>query len=217
MKNNKRFLGLFILLSIIYIVGLLLDNDTIKFISKPLIMLSLLLYYSKSVKKKSKLFIGAVLFSFLGDVLLLYNVELFFMLGLVSFLIAHILFISMVIGMLKKSSVTQKITAIVPFLGTYIGLLFLLKDSLGEMLIPVVIYGLVISVFGMVSLLNHLVVKSKASQYLIYGAIFFVVSDSLLAINKFYEPQEYYPVIVIITYIIAQYLICNSVIENSKE
>ncbi|MFK5878620.1 MAG: lysoplasmalogenase [Flavobacteriaceae bacterium] len=217
MKNNKRFLGLFVLVSIMYIVGLLLDNEILKFVFKPLIMLSLLLYYIKSVQRKSKLFIGAVLFSFLGDVLLLYDSELFFMLGLVAFLIAHILFISMVVGMLKESSAKQKISAMIPFLVTYFGLLYLLKDSLGELLIPVVIYGLVISVFGVVSLLNHLVAKSNPSQYLIYGAIFFVVSDSLLAINKFYESQEYYPVIVIITYIFAQYLICKSVIENSKE
>ena len=217
MKNNKRFLGLFILVSIMYIVGLLMDNEILKFVFKPLIMLSLLLYYIKSVQRKSKLFIGAVLFSFLGDVLLLYDTELFFMLGLVAFLIAHILFISMVVSMLKKSSVTQKVTAVIPFLATYFGLLYLLKDSLGELLIPVVIYGLVISIFGVISLLNHLVSKSKASQYLIFGAIFFVVSDSLLAINKFYESQEYYPVIVIVTYMVAQYLICISVIENSKK
>ena len=217
MKNNKRFLVIFILVSFLYVIGILLDNDFIKFISKPLIMLSLLLYYIKSVQRKSKLFIGAVLFSFLGDILLLFDSELFFMLGLVSFLIAHILFISMVVGMLNKSSIQQKIFATMPFMFTYVGLLVLLKESLGEMLIPVVIYGLVISVFGVVSLLNHLILKSKASQYLIFGAAFFVVSDSLLAINRFYEAQEYYPVIVIITYIIAQYLICKSVIENSKE
>ena len=217
MKNNKRFLVFFILVSFLYVIGILLDNDFIKFISKPLIMLSLLLYYIKSVQRKSKLFIGAVLFSFLGDILLLFDSELFFMLGLVSFLIAHILFISMVVGMFNKSSIKQKIFATMPFMFTYVGLLVLLKESLGEMLIPVVIYGLVISVFGVVSLLNHLILKSKASQYLIFGAAFFVVSDSLLAINRFYEAQEYYPVIVIITYIIAQYLICKSVIENSKE
>ena len=217
MKNNKRFLVIFILVSFLYVIGILLDNDFIKFISKPLIMLSLLLYYIKSVQRKSKLFIGAVLFSFLGDILLLFDSELFFMLGLVSFLIAHILFISMVVGMLNKSSIQQKIFATMPFMFTYVGLLVLLKESLGEMLIPVVIYGLVISVFGVVSLLNHLILKSKASQYLIFGAAFFVVSDSLLAINRFYEAQEYYPVIVIITYIIAQYLICKSVIENRKE
>lgn len=217
MKNNKRFLGLFVLVSIMYVIGLLLGNETLKFIFKPLIMLTLLLYYIKSVKRKSKLFIGAVLFSFLGDILLLYDTELLFMLGLVSFLIAHIFFISMTVGMLKSSTLKQKTIAAIPFLATYFGLLFLLKDSLGELLIPVVVYGFVISVFGFVSLLNHLISKSSASQYLLFGAVFFVISDSLLAINKFYEPQDYYPVIVIITYIIAQYLICKSVIINSKE
>jgi len=123
----------------------------------------------------------------------------------------------MVVKQLKKSAINKKIIASVPFVISFSALLSLLKDSLGEMLIPVVVYGMVISVFGAVALLNNLIFKSKSSLYLFSGAVFFVVSDSLLALNKFYQPQEYYPVIVIITYMVAQYLICKSVIENSEK
>jgi len=217
MKNKKLYLGLFIIVSIMYVVGIILENDILKFIFKPLIMISLLVYYLSSVNKNSYLYIGAVIFSFLGDVFLLFDAEIFFMLGLVAFLIAHLFFIKMVLKLLKKSSVNKKIIASVPFVISFSALLFLLKDSLGEMVIPVVIYGMVISVFGAIALLNNLISKSKSSLYLFSGAVFFVISDSLLAINKFYQPQEYYPVIVIITYMVAQYLICKSVIENSDK
>ena len=217
MKNNKLYLGVFIAVSILYVIGIVLNNEILKFVFKPLIMISLLAYYLSLVNKKHSLYIGAVIFSFLGDVFLLFDGELNFMFGLVSFLIAHLFFIWMVVKQLKKSAINKKIIASVPFVISFSALLSLLKDSLGEMLIPVVVYGMVISVFGAVALLNNLIFKSKSSLYLFSGAVSFVVSDSLLALNKFYQPQEYYPVIVIITYMVAQYLICKSVIENSEK
>ena len=174
-------------------------------------------YYVEVVSVKNKLFLWALFFSFLGDVFLLSEAELYFMLGLGAFLMSHTLFISMVIKEMKISSAKQKIIAAVPFVLTFTSLLLLLKNSLGGLLLPVVVYGFVISVFGAVSLLSYLAFKSKASFLLFLGAVFFVVSDSVLAINKFYDAKSYYPVIVIITYIVAQYLICRAVILSSNK
>jgi len=210
-------LSLFILVSALYVVGVLTDNSVMRFVLKPLLILSLALYYVAVVNVNNKLFLGALFFSFLGDVFLLFEAELYFMLGLGSFLIAHILFIAMVVKRIRVSSVMQKIAAIIPFVITFASLLFLLKDKLGDLLLPVIVYGFVISVFGTVSLLNYLSFKSKASLLLLLGAVFFVMSDSVLAINKFCDAKNYYPTIVIITYIIAQYLICRSVILNNKK
>ncbi len=214
MKQSKRILVLFFIVSAVYVVGILSDNNSLKFLFKPLIMISLILYYLSAVKRRNKLFIGAMFFSFLGDIMLLYDSELFFMLGLVSFLVAHVLFITMVVKMLKTSTIKLKLVATLPFIISYASLLYILKDSLGSLLIPVIIYGLVISVFGMVSLLNYLTVKNSINSYLFIGAFLFVTSDSLLAINKFYDAQKYYPALVIVTYILAQYFICKFMITR---
>jgi uncharacterized membrane protein YhhN len=49
---------------------------------------------------------------------------------------------------------------------------------------------------------------SKTSFNLVFlGAIFFLISDSLLALNKYYEPMVSSGITVILTYGIAQYLI----------
>ncbi len=175
-----------------------------------------MLYYLKSTDKRSTLYIGAVLFSLLGDILLISNAELNFMLGLVSFLIAHILYIVMVIKRAEASSFKNKARSVVPFLILGFGLLYFLKDSLGEMLIPVTIYAFVISMFGTVSLLNYLNNNSKKALILLFGSLFFILSDSVLAINKFYESNAVYPVIVMITYITAQYLICSYKLKEGK-
>jgi len=70
MKNNKLYLGVFIAVSILYVIGIVLNNEILKFVFKPLIMISLLAYYLSLVNKKHSLYIGAVIFSFLGDVFL---------------------------------------------------------------------------------------------------------------------------------------------------
>jgi len=217
MKKNKLILGLFVLVSALDIIGIITDNQLMRFIFKPLIMLLLMMYYSFLVEPENKLYLAAIFFAFLGDVFLLFDSQLYFMLGLGAFLIGHILYIKIVAGLLKKSSINQKIMAIIPFAIIFVGLLYLLKDNLGELLIPVIIYAFVITTFGAISLLNYIIYKSKSNLILLGGALFFILSDSTLAINKFYQQESYFPVFIMTTYILAQYLICKFMIKSTKE
>ncbi|MHB1147107.1 MAG: lysoplasmalogenase, partial [Lutibacter sp.] len=158
-----------------------------------------------------------LIFSFFGDVFLMYPGQIPFKIGLVSFLIAHILFIKIVMHRIEKVLFFSILTAIIPF-GIFLALLiFTIKDALGELLVPVIIYGFTISMFGVVSLINYLETKSNKSLWMFIGAIVFMISDSLLAINKFYLPKEIYGVLIMGTYIIAQYLIYRSMISEIEK
>jgi len=84
-------------------------------------------------------------------------------------------------------------------------------------LIPVIIYGFTISMFGVVSLINYVETKSAKSIWMLIGAIVFMISDTLLAINKFYLPKEVFGVLIMGTYIIAQYLIYRSMVLDTKK
>jgi len=48
----------------------------------------------------------------------------------------------------------------------------------------------------------------------IIGALIFMLSDTMLAINKFLEPIAYANVLIMITYIVAQYLIVSGLIKH---
>ena len=47
-------------------------------------------------------------------------------------------------------------------------------------------------------------------------SIIFIFSDSLIALNKFYESNDLYGVSIMITYILAQFLICKAMIVKSN-
>ncbi|MDD7913111.1 lysoplasmalogenase [Polaribacter ponticola] len=202
----------FLVIASLHIVGILF-NLKLAFISKPFIITSLVVVYLLSVKKANFWFVSALFFSFWGDVLLLFK-EQFFVFGLASFLLAHVLYIKITIAFFKKISLQKIAIACLPFAVFLFLFLNLIKENLGEFKIPVIVYGVVISVFGVVSLLNYMHQKRTANTWLLLGTILFILSDSLIAINKFYSPKEYYQLCIMLTYIVAQYLICKAMIAK---
>lgn len=216
--GKLKFAGLLLLLfATLDIAGIVFKIPILVLVSKPFIILSLLYLYSISEIKLNKWYVFALVFSFFGDILLLFSGELFFMGGLVSFLMAHFLFIKIVISRIKEVNFLKALFSAIPFLAVFGFLIFTLKDSLHEMLAPVIIYGLTISTFGAVSFLDFLNSKSKKSFLMLFGAVIFMISDSLLAINKFYNPAHILEAFVMITYVLAQYLIFRSMILDTEK
>jgi len=217
MNKIKITLFLFVLASILDIIGIIFSIQILVYIFKPLIILSLLFLYVFSLPKRLKWYVMALELCFFGDVFLMFSGELFFIAGLASFLIAHVLFIKIVISRIKEFNFLKVLSSAIPFLAVFSLLIFILKESLHEMLWPVIIYGLTIATFGIVSLISYLETKSNKSIWMLIGASLFMVSDSLLAINKFYNPAHVLEVIVMATYVLAQYFIFRSMILETEK
>ncbi|TYP99384.1 putative membrane protein YhhN [Tenacibaculum adriaticum] len=217
-KQTKILIAsiLFLIVSAIEVYAVAVNSQPLEMIFKPLLMTVLAVVYLFSVKKPSFWFLSALFFSFWGDVFLLFKDD-FFVFGLASFLFAHILYIKITTNFLKKESFAKVAVASAPFVVYLLALLLLINDNLGDMLIPVTVYGITISSFGAVTLLNYISHKSTANLWLFLGAVIFITSDSLIAINRFYEPKEIYGVIIMVTYIAAQYLICKAMVAKSEK
>ena len=216
MDKIKLTFSLFLLASVMDLIGVILKIPLLIYIFKPLIIIALLFLYVFSLTKRLKWYVIALEFSFFGDVLLMFSGKLFFMAGLISFLMAHILFIKIVINRIQKISILKGVIASIPFFLIFVGLIYFLKNSLNELWIPVIIYGITISTFGAVSLLDFLQSKTLKSVWMLAGAIIFILSDSLLAIHKFYSPNSVFEVLIMVAYIVAQYLIFKSMVISSK-
>src|SRR6267378_4043550 len=93
--SNRFFLFAFFLIAAVEILIQILGLQEFNVFIKPLIVPSLAAFYFKNTNSKNKLFVLALFFCWSGDVFLLFDHlnELFFMGGLGSFLIAHVLFI----------------------------------------------------------------------------------------------------------------------------
>jgi uncharacterized membrane protein YhhN len=207
----------FILFCVVDFFGIYLEKKMIINFAKPMLMITLSWYYYSNTKKINIHFTLGLFFSFLGDVLLLGTGETYFVFGLLFFLIAHIFYIIMVIKMIRNTKPKEFIIACIPFLLLFIVLINVLYAGLGSMKIPVIVYAMTISFFGIVSLILYLQTKTKTSLLLVVGVLIFITSDTILALNLFYKKQSFYPLLIMLTYVLAQYLICRFVLKLNQQ
>ncbi|MGG8495102.1 lysoplasmalogenase [Tenacibaculum sp. TC6] len=205
---------LFLLVAAADVYAVISQTKIIEMIFKPLLMTTLVLVYLAAVKKPNFWFVSGLFFSFWGDVFLL-DKESFFVFGLASFLLAHIIYIKITIGFLEKDLTIKMVSSALPFVFLFAGVLYLIYENLGDMLVPVIVYGVTIATFGATALLNFRQEKSTPNLWLLLGAILFIASDSLIALNNFYTPKHFFDIAIIILYIISQYFICKAMIAKS--
>lgn len=220
MRNTNTFLILFFVVSVAQLLSVSMGWTDVIAVSKTLIVLSLIGYYMGSVRKRNGHFLRALFFCWAGDVLLLKqaDAEIFFMLGLAAFLLGHLLYILAYRelrwkdGGLKRA---QKLRVSFPVALVGTSLILLLLPYLGSLLIPVIGYAFVL--MGMVMAAFFRYGRSSPDSFWLVaaGAILFMISDSALAINKFYMPFAYSGPLIMLTYISAQYLMVEGIIRHT--
>jgi len=162
--------------------------------------------FASSLKKW---IILALIFSWTGDVLLMFEFMNgnFFIFGLVTFLIAHIFYILFYENVIRREGLRKNYWWFLPVIIYYFALIYILSPNLGDMKLPVRIYGIVISYMLIQALQTGRIKDLGAATLMIAGAILFITSDSILAINKFYESFEFAEISIMLTYGLAQLLI----------
>jgi uncharacterized membrane protein YhhN len=218
----KRFsFFVFVLASSLEIASFIFDWNEIHLIAKPLIVLGLIGHYYFQSTNRSFVFILALLFCWAGDVLLLFQGEMFFIAGLISFLIGHVLYILcyrqfQFADKTKELLGPQKVRFSLPIVLYGTGLVVILFPVLGDLKIPVMIYALVLTLMVLNALLRYGKTSMRSFLFIFLGAILFMASDSMLAINRFLQPFAEAGVLVMITYCAAQFLIVEGMLAHEK-
>lgn len=147
-----------------------------------------------------------LLFSLAGDVFLINHER--FIHGLASFLIAHLFYIAAFILFVPSGWLFLSALPVLLCLGL---MLVILWSSLGKMKLPVVIYMIVLALMSWQSLHRWLAIGDAKTALAAFGALFFMASDSILAINKFKYNFRSAQLLLLTTYFIAQWLIALSI------
>ena len=218
MSYSRKLLRIFILLSLVYLGCILFDFATGVFYLKPLLLLPLIAAVFISTNFKNKIILlGALVFSWIGDTLLLFVFKdaIYFILGLVAFLTAHIFYIILFSKELKqaKGKLKLKKTGVIVIAIYLSALLLVLIPHLGGLTVPVIIYAIVISTMLYMAYLLSFYWPKPASIYLLTGAASFILSDSILAFNKFYQPIPISGLLIMATYLYAQWALVRSCIK----
>jgi uncharacterized membrane protein YhhN len=151
----------------------------------------------------------ALVFSWIGDITLQLAAlrEDFFLLGLASFLVTQLLYTIAFFSTGGPGLVARRPYLILPVAAYGVGILWLLWEGLGDMTVPVTVYTVVILTMLVAAINRREKVNAQSYRLVLAGAILFILSDSMIAINKFDQPFELARVAIMSSYVTAQFLI----------
>src|SRR5687767_14096691 len=221
--KSPYWIIIFLALLVTDIVAVQTGQQLQEKIVKPLLIPVLIIYFLNEIRNRKLIPLAgrlktwvllALFFSWAGDVLLLFQDKdpVFFLAGLSSFLLAHIFYIIFFHSVRVSENVGSKPVFLIILVIYYAGLIWWLNPYLGDMKIPVRIYGIVISFMFMLALHMMFIPNKLAGRCMMLGALLFVLSDTILAINKFYKPFDLSGLIIMLTYGFAQLLIVTGAI-----
>ena len=220
----EKFNLIFFLLAITHLYAIESEFIWLEVSTKPLLVVALMywFYISTSLKGRfAKKIFAALIWSWMGDVLLM-MVQLnanFFLFGLGAFLIAQLAYASAFFedARTKGDRPIWLIPFAIAFFATNCFLLFgYLAPHLGVLKIPVLLYAIVISVMAIMAWSRYGASKGRSYWAIALGAWLFVISDSVLAINKFSDPIPNAGLIIVLSYILAQYGITMGAVARVK-
>lgn len=212
MEGILVWLILAIIAAIVETIAVQKKNNRLEIFAKPLAMVFLFLWLlSETGLQGTALWFGlGILFSLVGDILLVSSSERMFMLGLVSFLLAHI---SYLIGF-RDQLFNVTTWSVILFFVIYLNGTRLLRHIVNSMrtkgentlVFPVIIYGLLISLmlYAAMSTLFDTTWSSGAALLVSAGALLFYLSDLILAWMKFVNPINNGRLLNIVAYYLGQ-------------
>jgi uncharacterized membrane protein YhhN len=219
MNKSKLFLIGFGVTGIGELVSTITHSSS-HYLFKPLIILMLIGYYLSSVEIRNATLLRALFFCWVGDFILMFvdNGELYFILGLMAFLIGHVFYIFTFKEMVEKQQSTllptQKVRYSFPIFLAGTGLIVVLYPELGVMRFPVILYATILMLMVSFALFRMGRTNSSSFIWVFIGAILFMISDCLLAINKFYSGFAYAHFYIMVTYILAQFFIVKGLLSH---
>ncbi len=213
MDHTKLLRIIILIMGVIYIFVIPNNPMEIKLLFKIIPMLLIIYYGLQRLPIERHLTHYLILFglgfSMIGDGTLHW-----FIIGLSAFLIGHLFYIGAFLRQFQWS--WQRMLSIIPLLlfGLFIGYRLvesLRLDANDSLIIPVIIYILAIMTMCWLAMMTN-------NIWAIIGSVLFVISDSILAWNKFVSVIDFADVLIMVTYYAAQFFIahCLTTIANTR-
>lgn len=217
MPRTKVFFLLYAAATASDLLAIIQEMDNVRVISKGVLMPILMLYAFYRIKNSKPLFIlllSALVFSWAGDLLLLFEAknESFFIFGLGSFLVAHMCYIlintksrnpNTPVGLIP----TQQMRYLFIIIMAGLAIVYILLPHLGDLKLPVIIYAVVLTYMVISALYRFGRTLSSSFSLVFLGACLFMISDAMLAIDTFVNHFAYAGFWVMLTYTTAQWML----------
>ena len=212
------FLILFWAFTVIHLIDSWKDDSRRRAMTKPLLLLFLLLFYGFSTDTLNWVLAAALLTSWLGDVLLIPKGHDWFTAGGISFMLSHFLFIAVYIPAIRFSLVPWLL--VVPMAVLYYGISFAIiwavqPSTPKVMVVPMYVYLLANSTMNLFALMQMVTTRSLGGVVAYVGAVFFFISDCTLFLVRYHRNKELIfkkHFTVMLTYLVGEFLIALGIL-----
>lgn len=219
-SRREGFLKIYLLLSVVEITSNLIFErfQALHYIAKPAMLIVLSVYFFVETEgirsRRTYLMQAALFFAWLGDVFLMFEGGQWFQVGLGAFLMMQLGYVFVFRNLTTKSKPNYFLMALVLIYA--LGVFMLILPNLEAMKIPVILYLSAISAMVLTTLFRQGKVSDESFRWVFVGAVLFMISDSLIAIEKFYTPIPLRGIWVMGTYLAGQYLIVEGLLKEIR-
>jgi uncharacterized membrane protein YhhN len=204
-KKHLPFTLFFGVLNILFMYVL----QDYRMVAKPMIMASLIGFYITVERRQSNAFVLAMIFALLGDVFLMFKGDDFFLIGLLCFMVMQLLY-TFLFSREGSKDMKRLLMISLPLLLLTVGVISVLWNDLGDLRIPVLVYAMAISAMVISAIYRKNVLKGYSAVVL--GVVLFLISDAVLAISKFGGALPFQDIVIMSTYMTAQFLIVRGMV-----
>lgn len=211
-----RYLLLAVTGAAVFLYAQLVGSSALGLLSKGIPVIALLLWLRQAPPDSYRRWISAgLLCSLAGDLLLQWPNDLF-VFGLGAFLLAHLAYLRAYLSDCRQPAWLALILAALTGAGVFT---LLTRADLGALLLPVACYALAISamLWRALARLGEARLTSRSARLAALGAALFVLSDSLIGINRFVAPFAAAPLAIMLSYWLGQWLIAASVFQRTPQ
>lgn len=210
-----RWLALALVGTVAYLYGHFIEWPLLCLMAKPLPVLALLGWLRGAEPGGYRRWIAiGLVFSLAGDMLLEWSPD-FFVFGLGAFLLGHLAYLVAYLGDSRRFAPLALLVALAAG-----GSMFatLANAGLGGLLIPVALYALAISamLWRALARTGAASISRQSAYFAALGAALFVLSDSLIGINRFVAPFDEARYAIILTYWLGQWCITASALYRNR-
>jgi hypothetical protein len=210
LKKNKLaslLLLAFFIVSFIEIIGEYNEDKVLIWLTKPLILPLLIAYYLKRSKKISLLFIAALLFSWVANLLFIQNTFQFIVYGVAFFAVYRILIIYIIVDKVKMPSLIPLVIGSIPFIFIYVSVTLFTYNALGDGVYLFLLQGIFTIFLGGFSLGNYIMVSNKPNSLLLISTMFMAFNQFVFLLKLYYHQVNILQAFAMILFVFGQLLL----------
>ncbi|MEO8235404.1 MAG: hypothetical protein ABI549_08325 [Flavobacterium sp.] len=221
MKTISPSLILYLIASFFAILALVINNDSLLLIMKPVIAPAIFYYYLQSRSGKINwIFLIILLFNFMSDMIVLFELSIGDITITLLNMISYLMLIYLVIKDFSvKNTSRRKFFYFLLMMVSCLSVLYVvisMMSNLDNLVLNLyIVYGIILCLLTSIVGLNYLNNPNGKTFYAIVMCICFIISDVFFAIYNFYLNLEIFIILNVIAQFASYYYMVKYVTSNS--